>query len=249
MRYQNQVAVISGGADGLGKAIAERLASEGASLALVDHNPEMLNKTTEEFNQLGYTARSYQTDISNEENVKSSLAQIENDFGCVDVMVNSAGIVGPTKTNVTEVELEDFLKVNAVNTTGTFLMTKYTLNIMKKKNYGRILLIASIAGKEGNAGMSCYSTSKSAVIGFTKAVGKEYAETGITINALAPAVIRTALHDTMPEAHIKFLTDKIPMKRCGTLGEAGAIAAYVCSKEAGFSTAAVFDLSGGRATY
>jgi NAD(P)-dependent dehydrogenase (short-subunit alcohol dehydrogenase family) len=136
-----------------------------------------------------------------------------------------------------------------VNLRGSFLVTKGALPIMLKANYGRILLIASVAGKEGNAGMTPYSTSKAGVIGFVKAVGKEYAETGITVNGLAPAVVRTAMVDAMPAEQVKYMTDKIPMKRCATIEEVAATATYIVSEEVSFNTATTFDLTGGRATY
>ncbi len=132
---------------------------------------------------------------------------------------------------------------------GSYLTSKYVLPVMLKNNYGRILHIASIAGKEGNAGMLAYSSSKAAVIGMTKVQGKEYAGTGITINALAPAVIRTALVDAMPAQQVKYMTDKIPMRRCGTLEEAANHAAFIVSEQNSFTTGFTFDLSGGRATY
>ena len=137
----------------------------------------------------------------------------------------------------------------AVNLRGTFLMTKYALSIMESRNYGRILNFASIAGKEGNAGMSPYSSSKAGVIGLVKSAGKEFAETGITVNAIAPAVIRTPMVDGVDPDQVKYMTDKIPMKRCGTLDEVAALACWIVSPEASFNTAAVFDLTGGRATY
>ena len=249
MRFSNQIALISGGAEGLGKAIAHRLADEGASLVLIDQNQDVLNKTMSEMEAKGINVKGFKADVSNDRDIASVFEKIENECGKLDIAINSAGIVGPTKINIVDVDVEDFNRVQAVNVTGSFLITKYSLKLMEKNNYGRILLIASIAGKEGNAGMCCYSSSKSAVIGLTKSVGKEYAETGITINALAPAVIRTSLVENMPADQVKLNTDKIPMKRCGTLEEAGAMAAFICSTEASFNTGFVFDLSGGRATY
>ncbi|WDE95276.1 SDR family NAD(P)-dependent oxidoreductase [Lentisphaera profundi] len=248
-RYENQVAAITGGATGLGKAIAQRFAEEGAKLALIDFNAELLEKTKAEFEAAGYEVLTCQGDISSEESVNAAFDKIETTFGQLDVMVNSAGIVGPTKINFSDVDLADFEKVNAINLTGSFLTAKAAVKIMEKRNYGRILLIASIAGKEGNAGMTCYSTSKAGVIGLVKAAGKEYAETGITINGLAPAVIRTAFIETIPDDQVKYMTDKIPMKRCGTLDEVSSICAYICSPEAAFNTGFTFDISGGRATY
>ena len=148
-----------------------------------------------------------------------------------------------------EVALSDFELVMKTNLSGTFLTSKYVLPTMVGQGYGRILNIASIAGKEGNAGMVAYSSSKAAVIGLTKVQGKEYAETGVTINALAPAVIQTPLVDAIPAAQVKYMTDKIPMRRCGTLDEVAAMAAFIVSREAAFTTGFTFDLTGGRAVY
>lgn len=248
-RFEDQVAAITGGADGLGKAIAERLGSEGGRLALIDRNPKLLAETANEFAEMGFDVQTYEADVSSEPSVQKAFDAIHAHFGRLDVMVNSAGIVGPTNVKIVDVPVEGFDQVQAVNLRGSFLTTKHAIRHMLKRNYGRVLLIASIAGKEGNAGMSCYSSSKAAVIGLTKSVGKEYAETGITVNALAPAVIRTAMVENMPPQQVTYMTDKIPMKRCGSLEEVAAMVAFITSPEAGFNTGAVFDLSGGRATY
>jgi 3-oxoacyl-[acyl-carrier protein] reductase len=164
-------------------------------------------------------------------------------------LINSAGITGITNVKTHETSTENVRSVFDVNFFGAYFTSKYILPVMLKKNYGRILHIASIAGKEGNAGMLAYSASKAAVIGMTKVQGKEYAGTGITVNALAPAVVRTALVDGMPEEQVKYMTDKIPMKRCGTLEEVANIIAYIVSAQNSFTTGFTFDLSGGRATY
>jgi 3-oxoacyl-[acyl-carrier protein] reductase len=170
-------------------------------------------------------------------------------FGRIDILVNSAGITGQTNIKSHEVPVENLRLVFEVNFMGSYLVSKYVLPWMLKNDYGRILHIASIAGKEGNAGMLAYSASKAAVIGMTKVQGKEYAQTGITVNALAPAVIRTALVDAMPEEQVVYMTDKIPMKRCGTLTEAADCALFIVSPENSFTTGFTYDLSGGRATY
>ena len=148
-----------------------------------------------------------------------------------------------------DVTAAEFSKVLDVNLTGSFNMLKSSIPEMQKNDYGRCLLIASIAGKEGNAGMASYSASKAGVIGLVKAAGKEYAETGITINGLAPAVIRTAMVEAMPAEQVKYMTDKIPMKRCGSIEEVAATCAFIVSEEASFNTATCFDLTGGRAVY
>ncbi|AHM61152.1 short-chain dehydrogenase/reductase SDR [Flammeovirgaceae bacterium 311] len=248
-RFEGQVAVISGGADGLGKGIAERIATEGGKLALFDVNEQLLDKTVGEFSSRGFEASAYVVDVSSEEEVRLGFEQVEARYGKVDIMVNSAGIVGPTSTKIIDYATEAFDKVYAVNLRGAFLMTKYALQIMEKVNYGRILLIASIAGKEGNPGMVGYSATKSGVIGLVKGIGKEYAETGITINGLAPAVVKTTMNEHTAPEQLAYMTAKIPMKRLGTVAEVAAISAWIVSKECSFSTGFTFDLSGGRATY
>ena len=248
-RFEGQVAVISGGADGLGKSIAERIASEGGTVALLDVNKQFLKKTVDEFKSRGFEASGYIVDISSEEMVRQSFEQVEAAYHKIDIMVNSAGIVGPTNIKITDYTTEAFDKIYAINLRGTFLMAKYALKAMEKNNYGRILLIASIAGKEGNPGMVGYSATKSGVIGLVKGVGKEYAETGITINGLAPAVISTAMNENTAPEQLAYMTAKIPMKRLGTVEEVAAMSAWIVSKECSFSTGFVFDISGGRATY
>ena len=175
--------------------------------------------------------------------------QIGERFGRIDILVNSAGITGQTNIKSHSVSTEDLRRVFEVNFMASFFTTRAVLPWMLKRNYGRILHIASVAGKEGNAGMLAYSASKAAVIGMTKVQGKEYAETGITINALAPAVIKTPMVEAMPEAQVKYMTDKIPMKRCGTLDEISHMAAFIVSRETAFTTGFTFDMTGGRATY
>ncbi|MBD0294578.1 MAG: SDR family oxidoreductase [Flavisolibacter sp.] len=248
-RFKGQVAVISGGADGLGKGIAERIASEGGTVALFDMNKPLLDRTVEEFKNKGFEASGYVVDISLEKTVSQSLHQVEAAYDKVDIMVNSAGIVGPTSTKITDYATDAFDKIYAVNLRGTFLMAKYALKAMEKNNYGRILLITSIAGKEGNPGMVGYSATKSGVIGLVKGIGKEYAETGITINGLAPAVINTAMNENTDPKQLEYMLAKIPMKRLGTIEEVAAMSAWIVSKECSFSTGFVFDISGGRATY
>jgi len=170
-------------------------------------------------------------------------------FGRIDVLVTAAGITGKTNVPTQDVDPADFDRVLALNVRGMFLCIRAVLPAMLKANYGRIVNIASIAGKEGNAGMLAYSTSKSAVIGMTKVVGKELAETGITCNAIAPAVVRTAMVAALPDQQVKYMTDKIPMKRTGEIAEIAAIAAFAASRECSFTTGFTFDATGGRATY
>jgi len=242
----NQVAIVTGAASGLGLEIARKLSAEGARLALVDKNEDALTSTR---NQIQGEVEIFRTDITDENDVKQMVEKVAARYGQIDILVNSAGITGNTNIKSHEVDTENLSLVMSVNFMGSFYTSKHTLPWMLKRNYGRILHIASIAGKEGNAGMLAYSASKAAVIGMTKVQGKEYAETGITVNALAPAVIKTPLLEGMPQEQIKYMTDKIPMKRCGSLVEVANIVTYIVSPQNSFTTGFVFDLSGGRATY
>ena len=243
-RFKDQTAIITGGADGLGLHIATRLTREGARVWIVDRDEELGAAAAKrigcEFEPM---------DVADESSVTTAFGKIIAAAGRLDVMVNCAGIVGPNGIKITDVPLAGFEQVQAVNVRGSFLTCREAVRHMLPRDYGRVLLIASIAGKDGNAGMTCYSTSKAGVIGMVKAVGKEYAETGITVNGLAPAVIRTALVDKMDPEQVKYMTDKIPMKRCGTLDELAAMACWIVSPEASFNTGFTFDLSGGRAVY
>ncbi len=245
-RFSGQVAAITGGADGLGFAIARRLIAEGAVVWLLDRDESRVRAGAE---QLGPKAFARSVDITDEAGVLGTFAAIGVEHGRLDVVVNSAGIVGPNNLRTSETPTDGFEQVLRVNLFGSFLVCKYALQQMQKRNYGRVLLIASIAGKEGNAGMCAYSSAKAGVIGLVKSAGKEFAETGITVNGLAPAVIRTALVDGMDTSQVRYMTDKIPMKRCGALNEVASIAAWIVSPEASFNTGFTFDLTGGRAVY
>lgn len=239
-QFNEQVAVVTGAASGLGLAIARRLRDQGAQVALLD-----LNQSPD----IGDKSVAYTVDLTNEAKVANVVDQIGERFGRIDVLVNSAGITGQTNIKSHEVVTQDLRRVFEVNFMASFFTARWVLPWMLKRNYGRILHIASVAGKEGNAGMLAYSASKAAVIGMTKVQGKEYAETGITVNALAPAVIQTPMVDAMPEEQVKYMTDKIPMKRCGTLDEIAHMAQFIVSPGTGFTTGFTFDMTGGRATY
>ena len=240
------VAVITGAASGLGLAIAKKLAQQNISLALLDQNKEMMLLQQ---SQIQGESAFFEVDVTKEAEVKNAIDHVVSRFGGIHILVNSAGITGVTNRKSHEVDAANLQLVFDINFTGSFLTSKYVLPHMLSNNYGRILHIASIAGKEGNAGMLAYSASKAAVIAMAKVQGKEYAETGITINALAPAVIQTPLVDVMPEAQVKYMTDKIPMKRCGTLEELADMVEFIVSPQNSFTTGFTFDLSGGRAVY
>jgi len=240
--FTDQTALITGGADGLGFALARRLVAAGAQVCLLDISQAKLEVARE---ALGADCRIFPADVTDAD----AVAQVIESCGRLDILVNSAGITGATNRKSHEVEPADFDRVFSINVRGTFLLCRAVLPGMLTQNYGRILNIASIAGKEGNAGMVAYSSSKAAVIGLTKSMGKEYAETGITINALAPAVVRTEMVEKMPAEQVRYMTDKIPMKRCGTLEEFAAMAEFIVSPANSFTTGFTFDLSGGRAVY
>lgn len=243
-QLKGQTALVTGAASGIGLSIARALAREGCKLILFDKDTAAFAHLKE---ALSFDSRS--CDVSNEEQVQKCIEEMAGSYGRIDILVNSAGITGKTNIKSHETDTADIRKVFDINFMGSYLMAKHVLPLMLKNNYGRILHIASIAGKEGNAGMLGYSASKAAVIGMTKVQGKEYAEMGITVNAIAPAVIQTALVDAMPPEQVKYMTDKIPMKRCGTLDEIAGLALYIVSPQNSFTTGFTFDLSGGRATY
>jgi len=249
IRFLNQTAVISGGADGLGKGIAWALATEGVNVALFDTNPTKLEQALNELKAAGHRANGWCVDISNEGEVSQAFDAVNAMFGSVDILVNSAGIVGPTSVSILDYAVADFERVYEVNLRGAFLMAKYALSGMVARGYGRVLLIASIAGKEGNPFMAGYSASKAGVIGLVKGLGKEFADQGITVNGLAPAVIKTAMNDNTAPEQLAYMTSKIPMGRLGTIDEVAAMAKFIVSPENSFSTGFIYDISGGRATY
>jgi 3-oxoacyl-[acyl-carrier protein] reductase len=244
--FNGQVAIVTGAASGIGLAIAKMLLSRGARVVLLDLNSKGLQ---EEFGRYGDSALSISIDVTDQALVEKTVGDVAARYVKIDILVNCAGITGLTNMQSHEVDSDDLHKVFEINFMSSFYTSRAVLPHMISKGYGRILHIASISGKEGNVGMLAYSASKAAVICMAKVQGKEYAERGITVNALAPAVIRTPLVDNMPETQVKYMTDKIPMKRCGTLEEAANIAAYIVSPDNSFSTGFTFDLSGGRATY
>lgn len=248
-RFSDQIAIVTGGASGIGTAVSRRLASEGAAVTMFDRDDAPLQAVREEFSGEGLNVDATRVDISSEESVVAGIDTVLDQHGRLDIMVNCAGISGPTNTNILEYDAADFDNVCNINLGGSFLMTKHAIKPMIKQGYGRILLYASIGGKEGNPGMCGYASSKSGVLGLVKAIGKEYAETGVTVNGVAPAVIRTPMVEAADPATVRYMTDRIPMKRTGSLDEAAALSAFIVSRECSFCTGAIFDLSGGRATY
>ena len=230
MRFANRRAVITGGASGIGAAVAKRIEAEGGTVVIWDVNGGI------------------KTDISNYASVENALAQTVQAIGGVDILVNSAGITGPTAP-LAEFPVDEWQRVMAINLNGAFHTNRAVVPLMTAQNYGRIVNIASIAGKEGNPNASAYSASKAGVIGMTKSLGKELATANITINCVTPAAVRTPIFDQMPQSHIDFMLSKIPMGRLGTVDEVASLILWLASEECSFSTGAVFDVSGGRATY
>jgi NAD(P)-dependent dehydrogenase (short-subunit alcohol dehydrogenase family) len=244
-KWNEQQALITGGASGIGLAIAKKLHQLNVRVVICDLDAAKLESARR---TIGENCGMLCVDVTDLKAVEIAVGKLVNQTGALDILVNSAGITGMTNVKSHEVDPANVDLVFRVNFFGSFNTSRAVLPEMLRQNYGRILHIASIAGKEGNAGMLAYSASKAAVIGMAKVQGKELAETGITVNALAPAVIRTAMVEAMPPAQVTYMTDKIPMKRCGTLEEIAGMAAFIVSPEASFTTGFTFDLSGGRAT-
>jgi NAD(P)-dependent dehydrogenase (short-subunit alcohol dehydrogenase family) len=243
--FSGRHAVITGGAAGIGLAIATRLMEDGARVSLWDRDPQALATAQAD---LGSHARIEQVDVGDEASVQAAADATAQASGAIDILVNSAGITGPN-TSVWEYPTAEWDRVMRVNLRGPFLCCRAIVPHMRTANYGRIVNIASVAGKEGNPNASAYSASKAAVIALTKSLGKELAETGITVNCITPAAVRTAIFDQMTQEHIDYMLSKIPMKRFGKTEEIAALVAWLCSEDCSFSTGATFDISGGRATY
>lgn len=248
-RFDNQVAIVAGGARGIGKGIASRIAGEGGKVVLFDVLEAELNATLTELKDHKLDVAGYVVDVTDAAQVRERIARVGNELGRLDIVVNCAGIVGQSATKIIEYDDDTFRKVLDINLTGAYYLTKYAIPQMLPQQYGRILHITSVGGKEGNPGMVGYAASKAGMFGLIKGVGKEYADQGITVNGLAPAVIATEMNaDTDPKM-LAYMTSKIPMGRLGTIEEAAALSCWIVSKEASFNTGFVFDLSGGRATY
>ena len=238
-------AVVTGGAQGFGRAIAERFVASGAKVSIWDHDLPFAEKTAKE---IGENARAFKVDVSDLAAVESARDATLKAFGKIDILVNNAGITGANKT-VWEMDLADWRKVMAINLDGPFICCKAIVPAMIANKYGRIINIASIAGKEGNPNAAHYSASKAGVIALTKSLGKELAQHNILANAVTPAAAKTAIFDQMTQQHIDFMLSKIPKARFLLVEELAAMVAWLASEDCAFSTGAVFDISGGRATY
>ena len=244
---KGRVAIITGGARGIGYAVAERMLQSGASVVLWDVMSDRLKTSQAALSTLG-RVETATVDITDEPQALAAAAAAVKALGKIDILVNSAGITGPNQ-KTWEYSSKDFRQVQDVNLIGTFHCCKAVIPPMMQADYGRIINIASIAGKDGNPNAPAYSASKAAVIGLTKSLGKELAQTGIRVNALTPAAAKTEMFSQMTEAHINFMLSKIPMNRFVTVEELAAMIAWMASEECSFTTGAVFDISGGRAVY
>lgn len=242
---QGRCAIVTGGASGLGLAITQRLVQSGAKVSIWDVYPE---KAAEAASSLGKQAQVELVDVSQIDQVEAAFARTLGAFGRVDALVCSAGIAGPTAPTW-EYSVRDWIRVNEVNANGVFFCCRTVVPHMIQNGYGRVVNMASVAGKEGNANSSGYSASKAAVIGFTKALARETVQLGVIVNSVAPAAVRTAIFDQITQQHIDAALSKIPMGRFGTPEEIAALVAWACTEECSFTSGATFDLSGGRATY
>ncbi|HLI35212.1 MAG TPA: SDR family NAD(P)-dependent oxidoreductase [Terriglobia bacterium] len=241
---EGQVAIVTGGGQGIGEGIAQRLHAAGARVAVFDLKEELAKSVAAPIDGIGV-----QCDVSSSASVQKAVEEVRSKLGPIDIVVNNAGIAGRTLP-LWELNENDLDSVYAVNVRGVFLMCKAVIQEMLDRRYGRILNVASIAGKEGNPTLGPYSASKAAVIAFTKSLAKEVAGKGdVTVNSIAPAVIRTKILDGLAKETVQYMVSRIPMGRTGTIEEVAALVHYLVSREASFTTGQCYDISGGRATY
>jgi NAD(P)-dependent dehydrogenase (short-subunit alcohol dehydrogenase family) len=245
-RFEGMTAVVTGGASGIGLGVALRIAAEGGRVSLWDNDPARLKAAIAEIG--AGAALTAQVDVTDPNAVeRASLAAVA-EMGHIDVLVCSAGVAGKN-AHVIDYPIDEWRRVFDINVHGLFYCNRFVAKLMKERGYGRIVNVASIAGKEGNPTASAYSAAKAAVIGLTKSLGKELAKDGVCVNTVTPATIDTPILEQVSAAHIAYMRSKIPMERFGTVEEAASLICWLASRECSFSTAAVFDLSGGRATY
>jgi 3-oxoacyl-[acyl-carrier protein] reductase len=243
--FQGRHAVVTGGATGLGYAIAERLVNSGGTVTLWDRDDAAAQQAAV---KLGARASAVQVDVADHASVLDAVKRTLARSPRIDALVNSAGITGPN-TKVWDYPPEAWRQVFEVNVHGLFQCCREIAPLMRQQGYGRIVNIASVAGKDGNPNASAYSASKAAVIALTKSLGKELADVDVRVNCVTPAAVKTAIFDQMTPEHIQFMLSKIPMGRFGTPEEVAALVGWLCTEDCSFSTGAVFDLSGGRSTY
>ncbi len=243
--FSKKIAMVTGAASGIGLATVRKLVNLGAQVSMLDHDKSTLEITKNEFEE---KCIQITCDVTNEKEVIKSIEKTVSSLGKIDIVLNSAGVAGNNST-IENMNIEEWKRVLDINLTGTFIVCKHVLKIMKKNNYGRIINIASVAGKEGNPNAGHYSSSKAGVIALTKSLGKELAETGILVNCITPAVINTNMLKQVTKEHKEYMKNKIPLGRIGNAEEVASMVVWLASDECSFSTAAVFDLSGGRSTY
>lgn len=243
-RFAGRAAIVTGGASGLGKAVAKRIVAEGGTVALWDLNPEALAATKDEIGAADVQA----LDVSDPAAVEAAAKASGAVLGKVDVLVCSAGITGAT-VPVHEFPIDSWQRVIDINLNGLFYCNRAVVPLMLANGYGRIVNIASVAGKEGNPNASAYSASKAGVIGFTKSLGKELAEKGVIANALTPATFESPILAQLPQSQVDYMRSKIPMGRLGEVSESAAMVCFMASEECSFTTASTFDTSGGRTTF
>ena len=243
-----QVAIVTGGATGIGYGTAKRLGAEGAHIVIVDVDVSLGEQSASELSARGVECRLVMGDVAEEETARSAAEEAISAWGRIDILVNNAGI-GGANGNVWELSLEEMDRLYRVNLRGVYSFCHTVIPHMLERDYGRVVNIASVAGKEGNPRMVPYSATKAAVIGLTKSVGKELAETGVRVNCVTPAVVQTRILEEFTPEQIEYMVGRIPMGRTGEIDEIAALVAWLASPECSFSTGAVFDISGGRATY
>ena len=240
----NQVVLVTGAASGIGRQIAIDLCSRKARVAACDKNMEALQELAKQ-----YPVEVFEVDFTNEKSINSLVGNVEAKLGPLKAVVNCVGILGKNGEKIESLDIDDFDLVYAINLRGAVILTKAVIAGMAQRGYGRILHIASISGKEGNPYLVAYSATKAGLIGMVKSVGKEYATSGVTINAMAPALIESPMSDSFSEKQLALLKSRIPMERLGKSQEVADLAAWIISPACSFTTGFTFDLSGGRATY
>ena len=244
-RFENRCAIVTGGASGIGLAVAERLMAEGARVSIWDRDQQALKDAAARANA---ASRTVSLDVTDPAAVESAVKDAAKSLGKIDILIASAGITGPN-VPTWEYPIEDWKRVIDVNLNGLFYCNRGVAPLMRQNGYGRIVNVASIAGKEGNPNAPAYSASKAGVIGLTKSLGKELAKSNITVNCVTPAAVRTPIFEQMSQQHIDFMLSKIPMGRFGEIAEVASLICWLASEECSFTTGSVFDVSGGRATY
>ena len=247
-RFEGKVAIVTGSATGIGYGISKRLAKDGANLVMVDMDANMIEQSASEIAVRTKEVEILFGDVSETQTAQEAVNKAINKWGQIDILINNAGI-GGINGNIWELDVAEMDRVYRINLRGVFSFCHEVIPYMLQKDYGRIVNIASIAGKEGNPRMVPYSSTKAAVIGLTKSIGKELAGTGVLANCITPAVVQTRILEEFTPEQVQYMVDRIPVGRTGEIGEIAALVAWLASDECSFSTGAVFDISGGRATY